>query len=372
MSSRVPSTSPGPTTAPPLHGIDHLELWVANARQAAHFYATALGFDAVATLHPHPDRVSHVLTQGRIRLVVTGARLAESEVAAHVRRHGDAVRTVAFRVDDAVRSHDHAVAGGAAPVQAPHRVVDERGAHVLASVASFGEVVHAFVQRVDPAPGEDPVVSCDLPAVDPSLPPVGLLAVDHVVGNVPAGTLGAWVQRHGRTLGVRPLRSFGADVSTDRTALRSTVLRNPSGDVTLPLNEPAPGTHRSQIDEFLDANGGPGIQHVAIRTRDIVATVAAMRRRGVRFLDVPTGYHREARRRVGEVGQSWDRLEEHGILVDRDEQGHLLQLFTEPVQDRPTLFFELIQREGATGFGAGNFGALFAAIEREQAARGNL
>nr|WP_274388098.1 4-hydroxyphenylpyruvate dioxygenase [Salsipaludibacter albus] len=355
-----------------MHGIDHLELWVGNARQAAHFWMTALGFDAVATLHPHPDRVSHVLTQGDIRLVITGARLADSEVAAHVRRHGHAVRTVAFRVADATRSHDHAVAGGARSVQAPHLVVDDRGPHMAASVAAFGDVVHAFIEEAEPSSHDVAATTCDLPTVAPGLPAVGLVAIDHVVGNVPAGTLGEWVDHHVRTLGLQPLSSFGEDVSTDRTALRSTVLRDASGTVTLPLNEPAAGTHRSQIEEFLEANGGPGVQHVAIRTDDIVASVAAMRRRGVRFLDVPRGYHVEARQRVGEVGASWDRLEEHDILVDRDEQGHLLQVFTEPLQDRPTLFLEFIQREGATGFGAGNFGALFAAIEREQAARGNL
>lgn len=358
---------------PVLHGIDHLELWVGNARQAAHWYVWAMGFHPRATVRDRPDRISHVLEQGDIRLVVTGATRPDSPIARHVARHGDGVRTVAFRVDDAeaamVRARDH----GATVVREVQAARDDRGTGRLGAIAAFGSVVHAFVDLPSSPP---PALPDDLrpvvgePALD--LPEVGLVTVDHVVGNVEGGSLGSWIDHHRAMLGMEPLAEFGADVSTERSALRSVVLRDPSGAVTLPINEPVGGTHRSQIEEFLDANDAPGIQHLAVRTDDIIATVAALRARGVSLLEVEPGYHDRARERVGDVDTSWDLLANHGILVDKDDGGYLLQLFTELLQDRPTLFFEVIQREGATGFGAGNFAALFAAIEREQARRGNL
>ncbi len=354
-----------------LRGIDHLELWVGNARQAAHWYVWGMGFTPVATVRGG-DRLSHVLQQGDIRLVVTGATRPDSPVAAHVAAHGDGVRTIAFRVDDLDAAVARADVVGVHPRRGPVDLRDDRGSARIVTVAAFGSVQHAFVERtstVDAVPDDlRPAVAS--PAI--TLPPVGLMAIDHVVGNVPVGTLADWVEHHRAVLGVEPLAEFGADVSTDRSALKSVVLRDAAGSVTLPLNEPAPGTHRSQIDEFLEANGAGGIQHLAVRTDDIIATVAALRVRGVALLEVEPGYHVRARQRIGEVGTSWDLLSSHGILVDRDEDGHLLQVFTELVQDRPTMFFEVIQREGATGFGAGNFAALFAAIEREQARRGNL
>lgn len=357
---------------PRLRGIDHVELWVGNARQAAHWYVTAMGFTPRATVTSRRDRISHVLTQGDIRLIVTGAVRPDSPVAAHVGRHGDGVRTVGFRVADARAAMAAATANGATVVREVRPASDDRGHGTIGAVAGFGVVVHAFVEHlelVDEVPAD---CRPTIPVPDVGIPPVGLVDIDHVVGNVEVGTLARWVDHHRAVLGVEPLAEFGDDVSTARSALKSVVLRDPSGTVTLPLNEPAPGTHRSQIQEFLDANAAAGIQHLAVCTDDIVATVAALRARGVALLEVEPGYHEAARARVGEVGTSWDDLEAQGIMVDRDDEGVLLQVFTEPMQDRPTLFIEVIQRRGATGFGAGNFGALFAAIEREQARRGNL
>ncbi len=355
-----------------LQGIDHVEFWVGNARQAAHWYVWGMGFTPRATITSRPDRVSHVLTQGDIRLVVTGATHADSPVAAHVARHGDGVRTIGFLVDDVDIALTRAVEGGATVVHEPAPASDDRGYGRVAAVAAFGSVVHAFVEHREIVDEVPDAVRATIPPPGPDLPPVGLVAIDHVVGNVEADTLGEWVEHHRAVLGVHPLAEFGADVSTARSALRSVVLRDDSGRVTLPVNEPAEGTHQSQIQEFLDANDGPGIQHLAVRTDDIVATVAALTARGVALLELEPGYHEQAQERVGDVGTSWDELAAHGILVDRDVEGVLLQVFTEPMQDRPTLFVEVIQRRGATGFGAGNFAALFAAVEREQARRGNL
>ncbi len=376
MTQRMAAMGPGESglglPEPVLHGIDHVELWVGNARQAAHWYVWGMGFTPRATITSRPDRVSHVLTQGDVRLVVTGATRRDSPVAAHVARHGDGVRAIGFLVDDADLALAHAVARGATVVHESAPASDDRGHGRVAAVAAFGSVVHAFVDHreiVDDVPDE---VRPAIPLPGTDLPPVGLVAIDHVVANVEIDTLGDWVEHHRAVLGVQPLAEFGADVSTARSALRSVVLRDASGSVTLPVNEPAEGTHQSQIQEFLDANDGPGIQHLAVRTDDIVETVAALTTRGVTLLQLEPGYHEQARARLGDVGTSWDELAEHGILVDRDAEGVLLQVFTEPLQDRPTLFVEIIQRRGATGFGAGNFAALFAAVEREQARRGNL
>lgn len=357
---------------PVLHGIDHVELWVGNARQAAHWYVSGMGFTPRATITSRPDRISHVLTQGDIRLVLTGATRPDSPVAAHVARHGDGVRTIGFLVDDADTALARAEERGATVVLQPSAARDDRGVGRVGAVAAFGSVVHAFVEHRDVADEVPESVRPVIPLPATDLPPVGLVSIDHVVGNVEADTLGEWVEHHRAVLGVQPLAEFGSNVATARSALRSVVLRDPSGSVTLPVNEPAAGTHQSQIQEFLDANDGPGIQHMAVRSDDIVATVAALTARGVALLELEPGYHDQARERVGDVGTSWEELATHGILVDRDAEGVLLQVFTEPLQDRPTLFVEVIQRRGATGFGAGNFAALFAAVEREQARRGNL
>jgi len=360
--------------APTLEGIDHLELWVGNARQAAAFFASTLGFDVAARAGPETglsDRVSYVLEQGRVRVVVTGALHAESAIAEHVRTHGDGVRDIAFTVRDATAAFHAACARGAMPVRTPSLEEDEFGTVIRASIAAYGDTLHSFVERHHYqgsfAPGYEPAT---LPR--PPGPIVGLEDVDHVVANVEEGALEQWVDWYRRVFGLDELTHFDEDqIATGYSALRSTVVWD-HGAVVLPINEPAPGLRTSQIQEYLDYYRAPGVQHVAIHTADIVATVTALRDRGLRFLDVPPTYYDEARERLAGVELPWGALAELGILVDRDASGHLLQIFTENVTDRPTLFLEIIQRQGAGGFGEGNFKALFEAIEREQERRGNL
>jgi 4-hydroxyphenylpyruvate dioxygenase len=361
-------------TAPALLDFDHLELWVGNARHAAAFFASTLGFDVVAYGGPETgidDRASYVLEQGAVRLVVTSGLRPESEIAEHVRRHGDGVRDVAFAVDDAVGAFTAATARGAHPVREPYRRRDRSGSVTRSTVAAYGDTTHTFVQRDGYrgpfAPGYE---AARLPS--PVGPPVGLTQIDHVVANVSEGALGTWVDWYRTVFGLDELTHFDEEqISTEHSALRSTVVWN-GGRVVLPVNEPAPGKRTSQIQEYLDFYRGPGVQHIAIRTDDIVTTVRALRDRGLCFLDVPATYYDDARQRMAGVPLPWDALSELGILVDRDASGYLLQIFTEGIADRPTLFLEIIQRVGARGFGAGNFKALFEAIEREQSRRGNL
>jgi len=356
-------------------GWDHLELWVGNARAFAAFLASDFGFDVVAYAGPETgvtDRVSYVLEQGTVRFVVTGALGPASPVARHVRAHGDGARDLALTVSDARGAYYSAVARGAVGVREPWVDEDEHGGMVRATIATYGETRHTFVERAAydgvfaPGFGDE-----DLPP-SPVGPDVGLRAVDHCVGNVERGDLDRWVGFYRRTMGFDQLVHFGDDqISTEYSALMSTVVWDGS-KVVLPLNEPADGRRKSQIQEYLDYYGCAGVQHVALRTDDIVTTVSALRARGVRFLAVPDSYYDDVRRRLGDLDLPWDDVRRLGILVDRDQDGHLLQIFTENVTDRPTVFFEVIQREGAKGFGAGNFKALFEAIEREQARRGNL
>jgi 4-hydroxyphenylpyruvate dioxygenase len=360
--------------APTLLDFDHLELWVGNARHAAAFFASTLGFDVVAYGGPETgidDRASYVLEQGAVRFVVTSALGPESEIAEHVRRHGDGVRDVAFAVDDAVGAFAAATARGAHPVREPDTQRDRSGSVTRSTVAAYGDTTHTFVQRDGYrgpfAPGYE---AARLPS--PVGPPVGLTQVDHVVANVPEGALATWVHWYRSVFGFDELTHFDEEqISTEHSALRSTVVWN-GGRVVLPVNEPASGLRPSQIQEYLDFYHGPGVQHIAIRTDDIVTTVRALRDRGLCFLDVPATYYDDARQRMAGVPLPWDALSELGILVDRDAAGYLLQIFTEGIADRPTLFLEIIQRVGARGFGAGNFKALFEAIEREQSRRGNL
>lgn len=358
-----------------LLGIDHVEFWVGNAHQAAHFYSAVMGFRRVAYAGPETGvrtHVSHVLAQGDIRFVVTGGLDADGDIADHVRRHGDGVRRVAFTVADADEARDRAAAAGATPRGTMQRLSDDHGHVEYGCIGAWGDAEYAFVSRGDHAgPWMPGFVSVE-PRPDHDLPQVGLTDVDHVVANVPAGALPRWVEWHGRVLGLRPMAEFSSDVSTPRSALTSTVLANEAGTVTMPINEPATGLRRSQIDEFLHAWGGPGVQHLALATDDIVGAVSTMRSRGLAFLAAEADYWSRARARVGDLAASWEDLEREGVMVDRDDRGHLLQIFTEPIQDRPTLFFEVIQRMGATGFGVGNFGALFASMERAQERRGNL
>ncbi len=383
VAATPPDDGPGATSAIrphdasgelPILGYDAIEYWVGNAKQAAHYYRTALGFRLTAYAGPETgvrDRASYVLEQGRIRLVMTSALIADHVIGDHQRRHGDGIRDVAFRVPDARAAFDDAVARGATPLEPPHVVQDDDGELVVASIAVFGDTIHSLVERDDYRgvylPGYQPVDHDALAA------PIGLELIDHAVANVEMGAMDEWSSFYQRILGFAQLRHFDDEaISTEYTALMSKVLAGGQGRIKIPINEPAVAAKRSQIDEFLDAYGGPGIQHLALATDDIVATVRALNERGVSFLTVPSDYYREARERVGEVDESWDDLAELGILVDRDDEGYLLQIFTEPMQDRPTLFYEIIQRHGATGFGVGNFKALFEAIERAQARRGNL
>ncbi len=357
-----------------LRGYDAIEYWVGNAKQAAYYYRSAFGFRLTAYAGPETgvrDRASYVVEQGAIRLVLTSGLDADSEILEHHRRHGDAVRDVAFQVPDAQHAFSLAVERGATPRQEPHSREDEHGKVQLASIAVFGDTIHTFVQR-------DGYHGPFLPgyvevADDPVARPVGLQGVDHVVANVEEGRMDEWAAFYERILAFAPLRHFDdEDISTDYTALMSKVLADGEGRIKIPINEPAQGLKRSQIDEYLEANAGPGIQHLALSTEDIVSTVSQLRDRGIGFLEVPEEYYDDAEARVGHVHESWADLAELGILVDRDDEGYLLQIFTEPMQDRPTMFYEIIQRRGATGFGVGNFRALFEAIERAQERRGNL
>ena len=357
----------------PLLGIDHIELWVGNAQQAAYFYEHALGFRRVGYRGLETgarDRTSHVLRQGRIRLVVTGALSSASAVAEHQRRHGDAVKVVALAVPDATRAHDEAVRRGALSVAAPREERDDHGAVVLSTIATFGDTVHTFVTR---GGYDGPFLPGFAPAGDGRAGPELLVGLDHVVGNVELGRMDEWVRFYERVFGMTQLRHFSDDqISTDYSALMSKVMADGRGRIKLPINEPAEGRRRSQVDEYLEFHEGPGAQHLAVTTRDIVATVAELRRRGVEFLQIPDEYFADVPRRVPEVAGRLDGLRAQGILVDRDDEGYLLQTFTKPVGDRPTMFWEVIERHGARGFGNGNFKALFEALEREQERRGNL
>jgi 4-hydroxyphenylpyruvate dioxygenase len=360
-----------------LHGYDAIRYAVGNAHQAAHYYRTAFGFRLVAYAGPETgvrDRASYVLEQGTVRLELTAGLTPDHPLIRHQARHGDGIRDVALRVADARDAFRIAVARGARPHREPEVLEVEDGTIVVAAIATYGDTIHSLVERPTGTRGYRP--GYERVEVDPLVaigPPVGVTGVDHVVANVERGHMDAWSAFYERILGFSQLRHFDDEaISTEYTALMSKVLVDGEGRVKLPINEPAPGRHRSQIDEFLEAHAGPGVQHLALETEDIVATVKALSARGVRFLEVPATYYEEAAERVGEVAESWEDLAALGILVDRDDEGYLLQLFTEPVQDRPTVFYELIQRHGARGFGVGNFRSLFEAIERAQARRGNL
>lgn len=359
---------------PALGGIDHLEWWVGNARAFAGFLEAAFGFDVVAYAGPETgrrDRVSYLLQQGRVRFLVTGALGPDSPIAEHVRRHGDGIRDVCFLVDDVGAAYEAALARGAEPERPPATDQDEHGAVHHAAIRAYGETVHTFLDRNGYAGPFAP--QFELSDLAPPLgPSVGITKVDHVVANVEQGRLDEWVDYYEQVLGFEQLTHFDEDqISTEYSALMSTVVWNHE-TVVLPINEPAEGRKKSQIEEYLDFYGCPGVQHIALATSDIVATVVSLQSRGVRFMDVPPEYYDEARERLAGVDLDWDALQALGILVDRDHEGHLLQIFTETLTDRPTVFFEIIQREGARGFGEGNFKALFESIERAQARRGNL
>jgi 4-hydroxyphenylpyruvate dioxygenase len=358
----------------PLHGIDHVELWVGNAAQAAYFYREALGFEQVAYAGLETgvrDRVSFVLRQGRIRLVLTGALVPGHPIGDHHARHGDGVKVIALSVPDTDHAYRTAVERGARGLVEPHDLSDEQGTVRLASIATYGDTVHTFVERSG-------YRGAFLPGyveqrVSPRGGDTGLLAIDHIVGNVELGAMETWVKFYEDVFGMTEMIHFSDDdISTEYSALMSKVVTSGNGRIKFPINEPAEGKRKSQIDEYLEFYGGAGAQHIAVATRDIVGTVAKLRERGVEFLMTPEAYYDEVPTRVGEIEEDLEDLRREGILVDRDDEGYLLQIFTKPVGDRPTMFFEVIERHGARGFGEGNFKALFEAIEREQERRGNL
>ena len=376
LASATATTTTGQLPAARLLGWDCIELWVGNARTTAGFLMSAFGFACTAYAGPETGvrhKASYVLEQNDVRLVVSAALQADSPIAAHVRTHGDGVHDLAWLVDDARAAFSAALSRGARAVREPWEEKDDHGELVLAQIATYGETVHTLVDRSHYSGSRlEPGYETDHLPPTPVGPPVGIEAIDHVVGNVEQGRLGDWVRFYAEVIGLEPMMHFSEDqISTEYSALASTVVWD-GKRIVMPINEPATGRRKSQIQEYLEAYDGPGVQHIALRTQDIVATVDALAARGVRFMQVPGTYYDEARRRLAGVELPWKDLQRLGILVDRDQGGHLLQIFTETVTDRPALFFEVIERRGARGFGDGNFKALFEAIERDQARRGNL
>ncbi len=369
----------------PVKGVDYLRFLVGNAKQAAHFYSTAFGMTCVAYRGPeqgHRDHAEYVLVSGSARFVITGTVHAGAPLADHVTKHSDGIYDIALNVPDVDAAYRHALSAGARGVTEPHDLTDEHGTVRIAAIAAYGDTIHSLVDRSKYdgpfLPGfvsRAPIVDRQ-PAIAAGLQPKRYFqAVDHVVGNVELGKMDEWVDFYRRVMGFTNMAEFiGDDIATDYSALMSKVVADGTRKVKFPLNEPAISQRKSQIDEYLEFYGGPGAQHVAVATNDILASVDAMRAAGVEFLDTPDSYYDDPslRARIGEVRAPIEELKKRKILVDRDEDGYLLQIFTKPVQDRPTVFFELIERHGSLGFGKGNFKALFEAIEREQELRGNL
>jgi 4-hydroxyphenylpyruvate dioxygenase len=356
----------------PLNGIDHVELWVGNAKQAAYFLTRAFGFSETAYSGLETgarDHTSHVLEQGRIRLVVTGTLRSHAEIAERHRVHGDGVKVIALSVPDVDDAYREATARGAHGLTEPHDTADEHGSVRVADIATYGDVIHRFIDRGDYfgpfLPG--------FTAVEHAHAEPLLVGIDHIVGNVELGAMERWVKYYEDVFGMTEMIHFSDEaISTEYSALMSKVVATGNGRIKFPINEPAEGRRKSQIDEYLEFHEGPGAQHIALSTRDIIGTVQALTEAGVEFLRTPDSYYAELPDRVGAIDEPLEELRRLGILVDRDDEGYLLQIFTKPLGDRPTIFFELIERHGARGFGEGNFKALFEAIEREQAARGNL
>ncbi len=369
----------------PLKGLDHLRFYVGNAKQAAHYYSTGFGMNLVAYRGPeqgYRDHAEYVLTSGSARFVLVGAVHAGAESAAHHAVHGDGIIDIALEVPDVDRAYAHAIMQGATGLVEPHDETDEHGTIRVASIGTYGETRHSLIDRSGYTGPFLPGFIARTPIVDRSAaieagiqPKRYFQAIDHVVGNVELGKMDDWVGFYQRVMGFTNMAEFvGDDIATDYSALMSKVVASGTRKVKFPLNEPAVSRRKSQIDEYLEFYQGPGAQHVAIATNDILRSVDVMRAAGVEFLDTPDSYYEDAelRSRIGEVRVPIEELQSRKILVDRDEDGYLLQIFTKPVQDRPTVFFELIERHGSLGFGKGNFKALFEAIEREQEKRGNL
>ena len=369
--------SPGETQKDflPLNGTDYVEFYVGNAKQAAYFYRSAFGMRLTAYRGPETgtrDCASWLVEQGKIRLVFTTALAPDHPVAAHVRLHGDGVRDIALWVDDADAAFRETTGRGAGEVGQPETLRDEHGEVRISAIATYGDTIHSFVERRNyrgvflpgfvPVEGEDSVAR-----------PAGLKYIDHMVGNVGWGAMNTWVDFYRDVMGFRQYQHFDdKDISTEYSALMSKVMANGNDRVKFPINEPAEGKRKSQIEEYLDFYHGPGVQHIAMATDNIIDTVTKLRDQGIEFLRVPAAYYEDLTARTGPIDEPIDRLAELGILVDRDDEGYMLQIFTKPVEDRPTLFYEVIQRKGSRSFGKGNFKALFEALEREQARRGNL
>ena len=358
----------------PLQGTDYVEFYVGNAKQAAHFYKTAFGFQSLAYAGPETgvkDRASYAVRQEKLTFVFTTPLRANNEIADHVYKHGDGVKFLALRVDDATSAWEETTKRGAKSYMEPTRTKDDTGEVVMSGIHTYGETVHLFIERKNYTGAFLPGFKAWKSNYNPA--PTGLQYVDHCVGNVGWNQMNKWVGFYEEVMGFRNILSFDDnDISTEYSALMSKVMSNGNGFVKFPINEPAEGKKKSQVEEYLDFYDGEGCQHVALATNDIVETVTDLRNRGVEFLQVPTSYYDELQDRVGKIDEDVEPLKELGILVDRDDEGYLLQIFTKPVEDRPTLFFEIIQRKGAKSFGKGNFKALFEAIEREQELRGNL
>ncbi len=358
----------------PLLGTDYVELYVGNAKQAAHFYKTAFGFQSVAYSGletGNKDKVSYVLQQDKIRLVLSSPLRAESPLNQHIVKHGDGVKVVALWVEDATKAWEETTKRGAKSFMEPTKSEDDNGHVIQSGIHTYGETIHIFVERKNYngtfLPGFKEWKS------DYNPEPVGLKYIDHMVGNVGWGEMNKWVDFYAKVMGFAQIISFDdKDISTEYTALMSKVMSNGNGRIKFPINEPAEGRKKSQIEEYIDFYEGAGVQHIAVATDNIIETVTALKNRGVEFLYVPTTYYDTVLDRVGEIDEDLEPLKELGILIDRDDEGYLLQIFTKPVLDRPTMFFEIIQRKGAQSFGKGNFKALFESIEREQELRGTL
>jgi 4-hydroxyphenylpyruvate dioxygenase len=358
----------------PLHGTDYVEFYVGNAKQAAHFYKTAFGFQSLAYAGPETgmkDKVSYVIRQHKLTFVLTTPLRINNDIADHIYKHGDGVKVLALKVDDAAKALEETTKRGAKQYLETTVLKDEDGEVVLSGIHTYGETVHLFVERKN----YNGVFMPGFKKWESNYNPTetGLLYVDHCVGNVGWNQMNPWVNFYEEVMGFRNILSFDdKDISTEYSALMSKVMSNGNGFVKFPINEPAEGKKKSQVEEYLDFYNGEGVQHVAIATADIVKTVTELQKRGIEFLNIPDSYYETVLDRVGKIDEDLQPLQDLGVLIDRDEEGYLLQIFSKPLEDRPTLFFEIIQRKGAQSFGKGNFKALFEALEREQDARGNL
>jgi len=358
----------------PLQGTDYVEFYVGNAKQAAHFYKTAFGFQSLAYSGPETgvkDRASYAIRQNKLTLVLTTPIRPDNPIADHVHKHGDGVKALALTVEDATSAWEETTKRGGKSYLKPTTLSDKHGELVMSGIHTYGEVVHLFIERQNYHGPFMPAFRKWESNYNP--PQTGLQYVDHCVGNVGWNQMNPWVKFYEDVMGFRNILTFDdKDISTEYSALMSKVMSNGNGFVKFPINEPAEGKKKSQVEEYLEFYNGEGVQHIAMATKNIIETVTDLQKRGVEFLQIPSNYYDTLLDRVGDIDEELNALKRLGILVDRDDEGYLLQIFTKPVEDRPTLFFEIIQRKGAKSFGKGNFKALFEAIEREQAARGNL